>query len=148
MVIGVSAPSPTIVPAFVLPDQHGTPFRSTTLRGRRHLVLLVLPDTDDATREYLGTFAAHHDAWAWLHTQLLALLPAPAAFVGDMPFPVLHDEDGRVRTALAVRDSAAVIVADQDGRIMQMQHAPTAATLPDVETVLAWAWDVAKPKGG
>ena len=144
-------PPIAVIPPFVLPDLRGNAFNTARLRGRRHAILLFLAPADPDTAACLQSFAARRDELAWLHTAVVAIVPADAdaTALSGTPFPVLRD-DGRVRARVlpgVAPESLALLVADQYGQIMTWRTARRAASLPDAETALAWAWEVARPKG-
>jgi len=144
-----TAPPLPILPPFVLPDQHGVPMNTASFRGRRNLVLMILPDVDALALAYLRTFAVRHDEWAWLHTAIIVVTPAPVATATVAGLSVLQDT-GAVRIALlpdVQLDIAALFVANTEGRVAEWRTARRVDTLPDVDTVLAWAWEIARPHG-
>lgn len=139
------------VPPFVLPDQHGRPVNTARFRGRRNLLLVSLPCLDADAVAYLRLLAARREEWSWLHTEVVALVPPDADLetVRDVPLPVLHDTLG-VRTRLVLGSDptdALLLVADTGGAVWQWRTARRVFSLPDVDTALAWAWDVARPRG-
>lgn len=145
-----TTPPVMILPPFSLPDGDGTPHHTVRLRGRRHLALLFLSPADPDAPTYLQSFAARREEWAWLHTQVLAVVPAgtPRDVLPALPFPVLRD-DGRVRAGVLpgiAPEVAALLVADQQGQVAAWRTARRVLSLPDVDTALAWAWEVARPK--
>lgn len=139
------------LPPFVLPDLHGRPFNTARLRGRRHTILLFLSPEDGDAAVYLASFAARREELAWLHAAVVAVIPAGingAAFVA-LPFTVLRD-GGEVRSRIlpdVAPDVAALLVADQYGQVAAWRTARRVVSLPDVDTALTWAWEVARPKG-
>ncbi len=144
-------PPIAVVPPFVLPGRDGKPYNTARLRGRRHSILLfVLPD-DAESGAYLQSFAMRQEELAWLHTQVVVIIPATndADTLPALPFPVLAD-DGRVRACVlpAVAPGAmALLVTDLSGQVTEWRTARRVASLPDVETALGWAWEVARPTG-
>ena len=145
------APPVAVIPPFILPNLDGTPVNTARLRGRRYAVLLFLSPDDHDALAYLAAYAAEREQFAWLHTEVIAVIPAdaPADALPALPFPVLRD-DGRVRARIlpdAAPGIAALFVADLDGRVTEWRTARRIGSLPDVATALAWAWDVARPRG-
>ncbi len=141
----------TTVPPFVLPDDRGGSFNTARLRGRRCLALLFLAPNDPDAIAYVRSFAAHQAQLAWLHTEMIVVIPHDARWepVPALPFPILRD-DGVVRGRVLPdvdSDVAALLVTNLYGAVAQWRTARRVASLPDVETVLAWAWEVAQPKG-
>ncbi len=139
------------LPPFMLPDQHGAAVTTAHLRGRRNLVLMLLPRLDADAVAYLAAFAARREEWAWLHTAVLAVTvkTADVQAVTAAGLPVLQDS-GAVRSALlpgTEASMAALIVADTEGRVTEWHTAPCVNGLPDVEAALAWAWEAARPRG-
>src|SRR6266852_1802935 len=146
-----TAPPIPVVPPFVLPDRDGKPFNTTRLRGRRYRILLFLSTDDADAPAYLQSFAARQDEFAWLHTTVIAIVPEGAAMerLPALPFPVLRD-DGHVRARVlpdVAPDVMALLVTDLYGEVATWRTARRVASLPDIETALEWAWDVARPKG-
>lgn len=144
-----TAPPLPILPPFVLPDQHGVAMNTASFRGRRNLVLMLLPDVDASALAYLRTFTVRHDEWAWLHTAIVVVTPATAATATSTGLSLLQDT-GAVRMALlpdVQPDIAALFVADTEGRVAEWRTARRVDSLPDVDTVLAWAWEIARPRG-
>ena len=140
-----------VLPPFTLPDQRGAVVNTAHLRGRRNLVLLLLPMVDADTSAYLAAFAARREEWAWLHTAVLVIVPEAATMAGvaSCALPVLRDP-GAVRATLlpdAEANIAALLVADTTGHITEWFTPRRIGSLPEVDTVLAWAWDVARPRG-
>jgi hypothetical protein len=140
-----------MIPPFILPNLSGTPVNTMRLRGRRYAVLLFLSPEDADAPAYLATFAEQNAQFAWLHTDVLVIIPADAS--GDalpaLPFPVLRD-DGRVRAQILpdiAPGTKAIFVTDVDGRVTEWRTARRVGSLPEVQMVLAWAWDVARPRG-
>ncbi len=86
-----TAPPLAIVPPFVLPDRGGKPFNTAKLRGRRHAILLFLSPDDADSAPYLQSFAARREELAWLHTEVIVVVPADATAdtLPVLPFPVL-----------------------------------------------------------
>ncbi len=151
--MSVCSGSPPVppVPPFVLPDQHGRAVHTVRFRGRRNLLLVALPRLDADAVAYLRTLTARRDEWAWLHTELLALVPegADTALAHDLPLPVLRDT-GSVRPRLVPGSNPAdalLLVADNGGEVYEWRTARRVFALPDADTALAWAWDVARPRG-
>lgn len=144
-------PPITIVPPFVLPERAGKPYNTARWRGRRYGILLFLAPGDLDASAYLLSFAARQTEFAWLHTEVVAVVPTTEAAetLPALPFPILLD-DGSVR-ARVLPDTAptvmALIVTDLSGEVTVWRTARQVASLPDVETALGWAWDVARPKG-
>lgn len=144
-------PPIAVMPPFVLPDRGGKPYNTARWRGRRYGMLLFLTPADPDTPAYLESFAARQDELAWLHTAVVAIVPIAAATetLPALSFPILRD-DGAVR-ARVLPDVApgvmALIVTDLSGQITAWRMARRVASLPDVETALGWAWDVAQPTG-
>ncbi len=141
----------TTVPPFVLPDDRGRPFNTARLRGRRCLALLFLVPSDPDTIAYVRSFVAQQAQLAWLHTEMIAVIPHAARWepVPALPFPILRD-DGAVRGHVLPDvdpDVVALLVTDLYGAVAQWRTARRVASLPDAETVLAWTWEVAQPKG-
>lgn len=144
-------PPATVIPPFVLPDRAGKPFNTARLRGRRHMVLLFVSPEDADVPAYLQTFAARQAELAWLHTDVIVVIPdhGSTAMLPPLPFPVLRD-DGRVRTRVlpdVAPEVAALLVADHYGQVATWRTARRGGSLPDVDTALGWAWEVAQPKG-
>ncbi len=149
--VSTVAPPVTVIPPFILPNLHGTPFNTAHLRGRRYAVLLFLSPDDGDAPAYLAAYAAEREQFAWLHTEVIAIIPAdaPADALPALAVPILRD-DGRVRARLlpdAAPGIAALFVTDLDGRVTEWRTARRVGSLPEVATVLAWAWDVARPRG-
>jgi hypothetical protein len=149
--MSTTAPPIAVVPPFVLPDRSGKPFNTAKLRGRRYAILLFLsPDDADAVA-YLQSFATRREELAWLHTEVVIILPESATveILPPLPFPVLRD-NGQVR-ARVLADVApevmALLVTDLSGEVTAWRTARRVASLPDVEAALAWAWEVARPRG-
>lgn len=140
-----------VIPPFVLPGRDGKPYNTARLRGRRHAILLFLAPDDAETGAYLQSFAARREELAWLHTQIVVIIPGAtdADTLPTLPFPILVD-DGRVyaRVLPEVPPGAmALLVADLTGQVMEWRTARHVASLPDVDAALGWAWEVARPKG-
>lgn len=141
----------TTVPPFVLLDDRGGSFNTARLRGRRCLALLFLLPNDPDAIAYVRSFAAQQAQLAWLHTEMIVVIPHDARWepVPALPFPILRD-DGTVRGRVLPdvdSDVAALLVTNLYGAVAQWRTARRVASLPDVETVLAWAWEIAQPKG-
>jgi hypothetical protein len=149
--MSTTAPPITVVPPFVLPDRGGKPFNTAKLRGRRYAILLFLAPDDADTAVYLQSFAARREELAWLHTEVIAVVPEGAAVetLPPFPFPVLRD-NGQVRARI-LPDVApgvmALLVTDLSGEVTAWRTARRVASLPDIEAALAWAWEVARPRG-
>ncbi|MGI8858443.1 MAG: hypothetical protein ACR2JW_22095 [Thermomicrobiales bacterium] len=146
-----TAPPLTVVPPFMLPDQGGKPFNTAKLRGRRHAILLFLSPDDADAATYLQSFAARREELAWLHTEVIVIVPASVGTIllPALPFPVLRD-DGHVRACLLPEiapEVMALLVADLSGEVTAWRTARRVASLPDCDEALGWAWDVARPKG-
>lgn len=146
-----TAPPITVVPPFVLPDREGKPFNTARLRGRRHRILLFLSPEDRDAPAYLQSLAARQDELNWLHTTVIVIVSEGAAteHLPALPFPVLRD-DGRVRARVLpdlAPDVTALLVTDLYGEVATWHTARRVASLPDSDTALEWAWDVARPKG-
>lgn len=144
-------PPIAVLPPFVLPDREGRPFNTARLRGRRNALLLFLAADDPDAPAYLRSFAARREEFAWLHTTVIAVVAEGAAMAAlpAVPFPILRD-DGRVRAHLLpgiAPDVLALLVADTAGVVSMWRTARRVGSLPDVEAALAWAWEVARPKG-
>lgn len=149
--VGTGAPPLAMIPPFVLPDRHGRTVSTARLRGRRYAVLLFIAPDDAGVPAYLASLAAQMAQFAWLHTEVIVVAPADAPLdaLPALPFPVLRD-DGRVRACVlpdAAPDVQALFVTDRDGAVSAWRTARRAANLPDAETALAWAWEVARPRG-
>ncbi len=148
--VTTTAPPIATLPPFVLPDIHGKAFNSAHLRGRRHAIVLFLTPDDADAAAYLQSFAARRDELAWLHTDVIVVIPAnTAAALPALPFPVLRDT-GQVRARIlpeVAPDVQALLMADQYGQIQTWRTARRVHSLPDIEDALAWAWEVARPKG-
>jgi peroxiredoxin len=149
--VSTIAPPMAIIPPFILPNRDGTPVNTARLRGRRYAVLLFLSPDDPDASAYLATYAAEMEQFAWLHTEVITIIPAdtPADPLPALPFPVLRD-DGRVRARILpdmAPGIAALFVTDLDGRVTEWRTARRVSSLPDVAMALAWAWDVARPRG-
>ena len=65
----------------------------------------------------------------------------------DRGYRILRDSAGRLRYCRIPPDIAALFVADTEGRVAEWRTSRHVAVLPDVDTVLAWAWDIARPRG-
>jgi len=144
-------PPITVVPPFVLPNRDGKPYNSARLRGRRYgLLLFIMPDDPNAPA-YLQSFAARQAELAWLHTEVVVIVPADGAMetLPALPFPVVRDSGAvRDRVLPAVAPGVmALLVTDLSGQVTAWQTARRVASLPAVEAALEWAWDVARPKG-
>jgi hypothetical protein len=140
-----------VVPPFVLPDRAGKPYNTARWRGRRYGILLFLAPEDPDAAVYLQSFAARQAEFAWLHTEVVAVVPMIAATeaLPPLPLPVLRD-GGQVRARVLPGIAPAVmalLVTDLSGQITMWRTARQVASLPDVEAALAWAWEVARPKG-
>ena len=151
MSVGSGSPFAPPVPPFVLPDQHGRTVHTVRFRGRRNVLLVALPRLDADAVAYLHTLAARRDEWAWLHTELLALVPegADTTLAAEVPFPVLRDT-GSVRPRLVPGSDPAdclLLIADTGGAMWEWRTARRVFALPDADTALAWAWEVARPRG-
>ncbi|MDQ6832101.1 MAG: peroxiredoxin family protein [Chloroflexota bacterium] len=144
-------PPITVVPPFVLPNRDGKPYNTARLRGRRYGLLLFLAPDDPDAPAYLQSFAARQAELAWLHTEVVVIVPADAAMetLPALPFPILRD-DGHVRSRVlpAVASGVmALIVTDLSGQVTTWRTARRVASLPDIEAALGWAWEVAQPTG-
>ncbi len=144
-------PPITVVPPFVLPNRDGKPYNTARLRGRRYGLLLFLAPDDPDAPAYLQSFAARQAELAWLHTEVVVIVPADGAMetLPALPFPVVRDS-GAVRDCVlpAVAPGVmALLVTDLSGQVTAWQTARRVASLPAVEAALGWAWDVAQPKG-
>jgi hypothetical protein len=149
--VSTIAPPLAVMPPFILPNRHDVPVNTARLRGRRYAVTLFLSPDDPGAPAYLATYAAQAEQFAWLHTEILAIIPADASAdrLPALPFSVLRD-DGRARARVLpdmAPGIAALFVTDLDGRVTEWRTARRVGSLPDVETALAWAWDVARPRG-
>ncbi len=144
-------PPITVVPPFVLPDREGKPYNTARLRGRRYGLLLFLAPDDPDAPAYLQSFTARQAELAWLHTEVVVIVPADAAMerLPALPFPVVRDSGVvRDRVLPAVAPGVmALLVTDLSGQVTTWRTARRVASLPDVEAALGWAWDVAQPKG-
>ena len=144
-------PPITVVPPFVLPNRDGKPYNTARLRGRRYALLLFLAPDDPDAPAYLHSFAARQDELAWLHTEVVVIVPADAAMetLPALPFPVLRDGGAvRARVLPAVAPGVmALLVTDLSGQVTTWRTARCVASLPDVEAALGWAWEVAQPTG-
>jgi hypothetical protein len=145
-----TTPPITVVPPFVLPDRGGKPFNTAKLRGRRYAILLFLSPDDTDAATYLQSFAARREELAWLHTEVIVVVPERAADpLSALPFPILRD-DGQVRARVLPQvapEVMALLVTDLSGEVTAWRTARRVASLPDIETALVWAWEVARPKG-
>lgn len=149
--IPTSEPPTIVIPPFVLPDRAGKPFNTARLRGRRHMILLFVSPEDADASAYLQTFAVRQAELAWLHTEVVVVIPDDASVdtIPSLPFPVLRD-DGRVRARIlpdVAPDVVALLVADQYGQVTTWRTARRVGSLPDADTALGWSWEVAQPKG-
>jgi hypothetical protein len=149
--MSTTAPPIPIVPPFVLPDRKGKPFNTAKLRGRRYAILLFLAPDDADAAAYLQSFAARREELAWLHTEVVVIVPEGAAVetLPPLPFPVLRD-NGQVRArilAAIALDVMALLVTDLSGEVTVWRTARRVASLPDIEAALVWAWEVARPRG-
>ncbi len=147
----VSEPPIGVVPPFVLPGRNGKPYNTARLRGRRYGILLFLAPDDSDADAYLRSFAARREELAWLHMQVVVIIPAAtdADALPALPFPVLRD-DGAVRARVlpgVASGTMALLVTDLSGQVTEWRTAWRVASLPDVEVALVWAWEVARPKG-
>jgi len=144
-------PPITVVPPFVLPNRDGKPYNTARLRGRRYGLLLFLAPDDPDAPAYLQSFAARQDELAWLHTEVVVIVPADAAMetLPALPFPVLRDGGAvRARVLPAVAPGViALLVTDLSGQVTTWRTARCVASLPNVEAALGWAWEVAQPTG-
>jgi peroxiredoxin len=146
-----AAPPTTVVPPFVLPDRNGNPFNTAQLRGRRYAILLFLSPDDTDAAAYLQSFAARREELAWLHTEVIVVVPEGATVerLPALPFPVLRD-DGQVRARVLpaiAPEVMALLVTDLSGEVAAWRTARRVASLPDIEAAIEWAWEVARPKG-
>jgi hypothetical protein len=146
-----TAPPITVVPPFVLSDRGGKPFNTAKLRGRRYAILLFLSPDDADAAAYLQSFAARREELAWLHTEIVVIIPEGAAveMLPPLPFPILRD-DGPVRARIlpdVALEVMALLVTDLSGEVTAWRTARRVASLPDIEAALAWAWEVARPRG-
>ncbi len=144
-------PPIAVVPPFVLPNRDGKPYNTARLRGRRYGLLLFLAPDDPDAPAYLQSFAARQAELAWLHTEVVVIVPADAAMetLPALPFPILRD-DGHVRSRVlpaVVPGMMALLVTDLSGQVTTWRTARRVASLPDVEAALGWAWEVAQPTG-
>ncbi len=150
--VSTVAPPLAVIPPFVLPDRDGRAVNTARLRGRRYAALLFIAPEDADAPEYLASLAAQAAQFARLHTEVIVVTPADAPLdaLPALPFPILRD-DGRVRACVlpdAAPDVQALFVTDLGGAVAAWRTARRVASLPDVETALAWAWEVARPRGG
>lgn len=139
-----------VVPPFVLPDRTGKPYSTARLRGRRYGIILFLSSVEGLAA-YLRSFAAQQAELSWLHTEVIVVVPESASIesVPPLPFPLLRD-DGQVRARVlpgVASDIQALLVTDLEGQVTEWRTARRIASLPDVASVLVWAWEVAQPKG-
>lgn len=146
-----TAPPIPVVPPFVLPDRSGKPFNTARLRGRHHGILLFLAPDDADTATYLQSLTARREEFAWLHAEVIVVMPDSATIdtLPAFPLPILRD-DGRVRARVLpgiAPDVMALLIADLSGAVTVWRTARRVASLPDVEMALAWAWEVAQPRG-
>lgn len=149
--VSTAEPPMSIVPPFVLPGRDGKPYNTARLRGRRYGILLFLAPDDPDADAYLCSFAARQEELAWLHTQVVVVIPTAtdADTLPALPFPVLRD-DGAVRARVlsgVAPGAMALLVTDLSGQVTEWRTARRVASLPDVEMALVWAWEVARPKG-
>jgi len=144
-------PPITVVPPFVLPDRSGKSFNTARLRGRRYAIMLFLSPDDADAAAYLQSFAARREEFAWLHTEVIVIVPGNATVerLPALPFPILRD-DGQVRARILpgiAPEVMALLVTDLSGEVTTWRTARRIVSLPDSDAALAAAWDVARPKG-
>ncbi len=149
--VTITEPPIAVVPPFVLPDRDGKPYNTARLRGRRYGILIFLIANDPETNAYLQSFAARQDELAWMHTQVVVIIPATtdADTLPALPFPILRD-DGVVRARVlhgVAPEATALLVTDPAGVVVEWRTAQRVGSLPDGAAALIWAWEVARPKG-
>lgn len=146
-----TAPPISVVPPFVLPDRSGKPFNTAKLRGRRYALLFFLSPDDADAATYLQSFGARREELAWLHTEVIVVVPDGVTLeaLPTLPFPILRDDGhvgARVLPGIAP-EVMALLVIGLYGEVTTWRTARRVASLPDVETALGWAWEVAQPRG-
>ncbi len=132
--VGIAAPD------FTLPDQHGEPLRLSDLRGG-WVVVYFYPadDTPGCTREACS-FRDNHEAFSDAGARVIGISSDSVAkherFADkhQLPFTLLADDGGKVRTAYGVPKSLGILpgrvtyVIDPEGivrKIFNSQLQPT-----------------------
>lgn len=140
-----------LAPNFRLPSSRGEEVELREYRQRQPVVLFFAHSAEcPACRRRLQDFAEHYDDYRFWQTEVLAVIPeAPATArrlveILNLPFPVLSDVDGHVRTTYvgtvspAQPSRPAVFVLDRFGAPEAWDVASDAEQLMAPDEALQW----------
>lgn len=133
-----------VAPNFTLADLSGEPITRNAYRVLRHLVLLLLPHIDTATRAYIEEL---RDSYATIHAaegEVLVLIADVDTNTDrlredlDTPFHILIDQQGTTsRKFLPDKARYGLFILDRYGAI-HAQWTLTALPFPPVEEIVEW----------
>lgn len=138
------------IPSFSLTSSTGRTVSSWDYKGRRNLVIFFIPEnSDEDCQDILLGFSNQYNAYQERASEILAILHGDvgeasslAAKLG-LPFPVLADENGHIRTKydaiIGISKSEAVtFICDRFGQIWAYTEGNTCQELFAQEEILRW----------
>ncbi len=133
---------------FELTGALGRLIRLSDFRGRANLAIFAIDDRP-ATAKLMADTAARYPEIKNEGAEVLAIVHTSRESVadikrnGNLPYPVLADDNGRVHCDLGAidskgTDSAAVYVTDRFGEVFGVYRTAAGDRLPSVDDVLNW----------
>ena len=135
---------------FTLTSTLGQPISLSDYRGRSNLVLVFAAGGDGSPDlKILAEIAADYARLLDEQTQVLAIMQctqAKAARIkeqGNLPFPLLVDEDGRIHRPAGAADNyghpaTAIYITDRFGEVFAVYRAAEGQTMPDSQEIVTW----------
>lgn len=144
MSVNVALWAQLALPDFWLPAHTGKTIRLSDYRHAMPVVLILLPEENDASRECLRAFAAHYTAYRAWPAEVLAVIGGTqeqAAHLAESltpPFPVLADAEGSVWEKYIGERKPALLILDRYNALHRMQIAANPADLMPPSEALDW----------
>ncbi len=118
-------------------------------RGRPHYedkynMALVFVEGGSEGEKYLRSLAESYREIQAAQARVIAVVPLPLPAAQELathlnlPYTLLADEHGATTQRMLGDTHAALCVADRYGQAFYVEIAPTAASLPAVQTALDW----------
>jgi hypothetical protein len=135
---------PRRLPHIRLPSLTGGTDIPIIWRRTGPILLLLHPDRCETCSAFAHRVAAVSDGITEWDGRPLVIVSETTGIVRsdsmltDLPFPILDDREGRLRTALRM-DAPAVIIADQWGEIYERIEAGDGHRFPEPDELVDWA---------
>jgi peroxiredoxin len=135
---------------FTLTSTLGKQISLSDYRGRSNLVLVFGGDGDSIPDlKILAEIAADHARFQDEQTQVVAIMQcsqgkgARIKEQGNLPFPLLVDEDGRIHRSAGAADNdghpaAAIYITDRFGEVFAAYRTADGQAMPDVHEIVTW----------